>query len=144
MLQPIFYRRIAESIDKHLEDHYIPFVNSRCAQHKVNYKLWVELDDEQKEEIIEFVEKEISNSIAKKMMAKAQRIPFPNIGIFMFSPFKEFRRNYDKDDFETDEEYVTALCEYCIAHRYKPRKIRSDEAAKSFAENLAKRKSDIL
>ena len=144
MLQPIFYNKIAELIDEHLEKHYIPFINSRCAQHKVNYKLWVELDSEQKAEIIEFVEKEMANSIAKKMMTKAERIPFPAVGIFMYSHFKEYKKTHQREEDESIKDYYDRIIEYARAHRYRPQRMRRDEAQQSFAENLAKRKKHLL
>ena len=54
MLQPVHYKDIVEDIDKHLKQHYITVFKSRKRQHMINYNLWSDLDQEQKEELIEF------------------------------------------------------------------------------------------
>lgn len=144
MLQPIHYKDIVEDIDEHLKQHYITVFKSRKRQHMINYNLWSNLDQEQKEEIIEFVEKELANSIATQMMKGADRIPVPCLGAFHYSPAKEFRRTNKRKEDETEEEYLEKLFAFILARKYKPRRMRSNENAESFAKNLAKRKKHLL
>lgn len=144
MLHPLFYKTIIEHIEKHLKDIYLKVIHSRPVKHLKQYELWETLDEEQKEEIIEFAEREISNSIARKMMAGAEKIPVPSIGCFKFSHYKKFVREEDPLEEESMHEFYLRAVEYAKKHRYKPNRIKSNEAAKSFAENLAKRKNNIL
>ena len=106
MLQPIHYKDIVEDIDEHLKQHYITVFKSRKRQHMINYNLWSDLDQEQKEELIEFIEKELANSIATQMMKGADRIPVPCLGAFQYSPAKEFRRTNKRKEDESEEESI--------------------------------------
>lgn len=119
-------------------------IHSRAVKHRKQYDLWDALGEDQKEEIIEFAEKEISNSIARQMMSGAEKIPVPSLGCFKLSRYKEFIKSQEQLDNESREEFCQRAIEYAQNHRYKPNKIKSDEAAKSFAENLAKRKNNLL
>ena len=144
MLQPTHYPDIVGEIDEYLDDSYIKIKASRKKQHQINYDLWKELDEEQKCEIVEFAEREISNSIAKQMMKGATVIPLPAIGRFIFSHAKDFKTKEIQREDESIAEYYNRMREYAVANKFIPSKIKSHETAKSFAENLAKRKKHIL
>lgn len=144
MLQPTHYPDIVGEIDEYLDTTYYKITKSRKKQHLVNYELWKSLDEEQKCEIVEFVEKEISNSIAKQMMKGANVIPLPAVGRFIFSHAKDFKTKELQKEDESIQEYYKRLREYAVANKFIPSKIKSDETAKSFAENLAKRKKHLL
>lgn len=122
MLNPFVYSRIVQFIDERVDKHLKPYVYQRPSYYIKAVERWEALNQEQKEYIVELVERIQKETIAKNINKCKNIIPVPRIGLFIFSNAK-FYKMHNKEELSklTKEERKERIVQYHIENKRKRR-----------------------